>query len=294
MPTLAERRLAEFVDRDAEMGTFTQLLERDDKSIMVVWGDSGLGKSSLLAKMIHESAQRGIRRCELTWTDTRPHDYMAVMRKIRDDLGPSRFSAFTDLVNFYTNDHYELTINVGTAPVVNVATGASFKESTVGDIAGVIVKDLMVTLPRSDLAVPEAERMVRLTDRFIEDCRSVTAAEPAIIFLDAVEKMSTDTEKWIWGEFLAVVRDGRLAKVKCVLCGQRKPVLEREWDFCCELAELKPLSRAHIVSYLEKRGVEEQNRQALATLLFVQTDGRISDVAKQVDAFLKFRAQQES
>jgi GTPase SAR1 family protein len=298
MTTVLERRLAEFVDREAEMQLFCQMLETAGKNVLAIWGDSGLGKSSLLAKMIHECAQRRVAKSELTWTDTRPHDYLAVMRKIRDDIlsslqnsstglgSPAPFAPFTDLLNYFTVEHYELTVKVEGVSSIHVAQEAVIQDAKVGDIAGILVKDVMLNTARSDMAVPEAERMARLTDRFLEDLIRAVTSERLVVFFDAVQKMSPDTAKWVWGELLAAVRDGRLQNVTFVLCGQNKPELDREWDYAVEIKGLQPLSHEHIVDYLTRRGIEE-GRDQLATMLEVATQGKISQIATLVDGFLK-------
>jgi len=45
----------------------------------------------------------------------------------------------------------------------------------------------MINVLRADMAVPEVERMARLTDRFIEDLPAVLGRERIVLFLDAVE-----------------------------------------------------------------------------------------------------------
>ena len=79
MTTVQERRLAEFVDRTDEMERFVQLLGDGDPNIMCVSGNGGVGKSSLMAKMLHECAAREIRKSEVTWTETRNYDYLGIM-----------------------------------------------------------------------------------------------------------------------------------------------------------------------------------------------------------------------
>ena len=95
--------LAAFVDRQAELGRFCEMLETDEKPIMIVWGDDGIGKSSLLARLIHECATRKLRRAEVFATKSRFNTYLEILRKIRDDLGPEFFSSFTQLVNYFGN-----------------------------------------------------------------------------------------------------------------------------------------------------------------------------------------------
>ncbi|HEY1384097.1 MAG TPA: hypothetical protein VGF43_10800, partial [Dongiaceae bacterium] len=138
--TYVEQLLAEFVDREDEMARFGTMLDDATRGLMVVWGEGGVGKSSLQAKMKHELARRQVRKAEIVWTDTYAHDYLAIMRKLRDDLGVEHFKAFTDLVNYFTVPQYNLTINLEGAAKVSVLEGAKIEGSTVGDIAGVVIK----------------------------------------------------------------------------------------------------------------------------------------------------------
>jgi len=291
MTTLLERQLAEFVDRSAEMTTFKHILDTGDPPIMVVWGQGGVGKSYLLAKMIHECAQREILKAEVVWTDTRSKDYLAIMRKIRDDIGLEYFNPFTDLVNYYTSPQYELKIKVEGS--INTNINPNIKDATTGDIAGIIIKDLMIPEPRKDMAVPEEEKLARLTDIFIENfdkaLKALAVEKPFVVFMDAVEKMSNDTHKWIWEELFACVGDGRLSNIRFVLCGRQEPPQENasEMRLIIEQTQLKPLEHEHIVQYLEKRSIDSSNHDELALMLMVSTEGNPLQIANSVDAFLK-------
>jgi archaellum biogenesis ATPase FlaH len=266
------------------------MLECADKRIMIVCGDSGLGKSSLVAKMMHECGQRGLRKAEVVWTDTRPHDYLGLMRKVRDDLDPAAFCLFSDLANFFTANNYELVIKVEGAERIRVAEGAHVERSVLGDVAGIVVKDFMINAPRSDMAVPEAERRARLTDQFVGDLKTFLARERVVVFLDAVEKMSADTRAWLWNELLTPVRDAALDNLVVVLCGQGRPDLDRDWELCVEVAEVQPLRKVDVVEYLAKRGIGEEHRSELGTMLLAMTGGRVAEIAKAVDAFLRLQA----
>jgi hypothetical protein len=291
MQTEQERRrlLAEFVDRTDEMARFQHMLESDEKHIMVVWGGPGLGKTSLRLRMVHECAQRKLRKAEVECGGFRTTGYLSVMRKIRDDVGLEYFNAFSDYANFLTDPNYKpqisLNINLQGANMA-VAGQAQISGSSVGDIAGVVIKDNMLVLPRTDIAVPEEERMIRLTDWFIEGLNAALREGPVVVFLDGVEKMDPDTQRWLWEELLMAVRDGRVAGVKVVLCGQLQPQLDRDWRMLVEEAELRPLSLEHIEAYLEKRGVPDALRSGLAVWVLADTKGEIAKIAAQVDAFL--------
>lgn len=290
MITELEQLLTEFVDREAEMACFCEMLEVGEKSIMVIWGDGGVGKSSLLARMIHECAQRKVRKAEVVWTDTRNHDYLAIMRKIRDDVDTDFFKPFTDLVNFFTVPQYELKIKVENTASITVAQNTQIERSTVGDIAGIIVKDSMFVMPRDDMAVPKNEQMARLTDRFIENLAVALESGPSlVVFFDAVEKMTEDTRKWVWGELFRSVRVGRLRNIRFVLCGREEPLLDRDMQMIVEEAKLQPLELMTITEYLAKRGIDESSRNDLAMMLMVTTKGNPLQIATFVDGFLKMK-----
>lgn len=285
--------LNEFVDRETELGNFRRVLESPDLAIYAVWGDGGVGKSLFQAKMAHEVATRNLRKSEIVWNETSNHDYLAVMRKLRDDLGVDAFKPFTDLVNFFTVPQYELKITVSSNATIEVARDARIEGSQVGDIAGIIVKDVMLTDPRPDLQIPKAERMTRLTDSFIGCMGAALAETPAVIFLDAIEKMSEETEAWLRNELLEAACAGRLGKAKFVLCGRREPQFDRSWNYAAEVNRLCPLAQQHIVAYLEKRGVSPEGREQLAQMLLAITGGNMLQLATHVDSYLKIQSRQD-
>jgi GTPase SAR1 family protein len=285
--------LNEFVNRETELGNFQRVLESLDMAIYAVWGDGGVGKSLFMAKMVHEVAQRNLRKAEVVWSETNNHDYLAVMRKLRDDLGVDTFKPFTDLVNFFTVPQYELKITVSSNAPIEVARGARIEGSQVGDIAGIIVKDVMLTDPRADLQVPKAERRKRLTDCFITCMAAALASEPAVVFFDAVEKMSEETEAWLRDELLEAACADRLGKAKFVLCGRKEPHFDRSWNYAATIDQLCPLSQQHIAAYLEKRGVGPEGREKLALMLLTFTGGNALEVANRVEVFLKVQDRQD-
>lgn len=277
-----------FVDRADELARFCEVLDDQTRAIMVVWGEGGMGKSSLLARMIHECASRKIRKAEVVWTDIRSHNYLAIMRKIRDDAGPEKFLHFTDLINYFTVPQYvpqhEFKIKIEGAGI-RVAEGAEIKGSSTGDIAGVVFKDCMLVYPRNDINVPEDERRIKLTDCFLVDLATATGNEALVIFFDAIEKMTFETERWVSEELIGGISQGWLPNVKLILCGRRKPDLG-ECRFIAEESELKPFLREHIVEYLEKSGITD-GRDAIADLLLLHTKGKLLDIASDVKYLLQ-------
>jgi hypothetical protein len=292
-----ERLIGQFVDRSAEMALFQQVLDGDDLPAMVVTAATGMGKSALLMRMVHECALRHLTKAELEWTSVDVLDYMATLRRLRDALGVDHFGAFTDLVNYYTDAAYQpkLEINIQLqGGSINVAQDAQITGSTVGTIAGVVLRDNNFNIQRSDISVPDEVRREQLTRRFLEGLAALSREQMVVIFFNATEKMSEVTYQWLWGQLLKPLVDGALPKVRVVLLGQRPPPGRDQLGDLAELvatAELKPLGLDDIDAYIAKRaaGVSEigdATRRELAKMLLVMTQGRPADVASGLDLYL--------
>lgn len=296
-----ERMLASFVDRSAEMALFQQVLDTDSQPVMVVSAETGMGKTSLMMRMVHECALRGLLKAELAWTDLDVLDYMSVMRRLRDALGLEHFSAFTDLINYYTDGSYQprLDINVNLqGGSVQVASGATLTNSSAGDIAGIVLRDNMIVIQRPDLAVPIEVRREQLTQRFLQGLASLSASQPVVLFFQSTEKMSELTHQWLWERLLRPVVDGALPKVRAVLLGQRPPPADKDLAEFVALVQLQPLGVDDIAAYIGKRaaaspdggaGLSDETRRELAKMLALMTRGRPADVASAVDLYLASR-----
>ena len=292
-----ERLIGQFVDRSAEMALYQQVLDGDDLPAMVVTAATGMGKSALLMRMVHECALRHLTKAELEWSSVDVLDYMATLRRLRDALGVDHFGAFTDLINYYTDAGYEpkLEINIQLqGGSIQVAQGAQFTGSTVGDIVGVVLRDNNFNIQRSDISVPDEVRREQLTRRFLDGLAALSRDTMVVIFFNATEKMSEITYQWLWGQLLKPLVDGALPNVRVVLLGQRPPPGRSDLGDLAELvatAELEPLRVDDIDAYIAKRAagvaeVGDATRRELAKMLLVVTQGRPADVASALDLYL--------
>lgn len=296
-----ERLLGQFVDRSAEMALFEQVLDGDDLPVMVVSAGTGMGKSALLMRMVHECALRHLAKAELEWTSVDVLDYVATLRRLRDALGVDPFLGFTDLVNYYyseTDYQPKLEINISLkGGSIETAAGAQISGSTVGDIAGIVLRDNNFTIPRSDITVPDEVRRERLTQRFLEGLGTLSRQDKVVLFFNATEKMSELTYQWLWGQLLRPVIDGALPRVRAVLLGQRAAPQRTDLGDRVELvacAALKPLEVDDIDAFIAKRtagatGPGAETRRELAKMLAVVTQGRPADVASAVELYLANR-----
>ena len=252
---------------------------------MVVWGEGGIGKSALILRMMHECSLRSVPKADVAWTDTRNLDYLGVMRKIRDDVGAVHFPEFTKLVNFYTDpqstQRVELVVQTG-----QISVGESANISGhVGQIAGVAIRDLMLVVPRRDLGISESQQMSNLTDFFIRELNAAACDKGVVVFLDATEKTTDPTKRWIWSELLGPLREDRLTNVKFVIGSRGLPGIEEFWRPLIQEDELRPLKEEHIIEYLRRRNLDpgDGSRQMFVDFILGNTKGNPLKVAGMVD-----------
>jgi GTPase SAR1 family protein len=284
--------LAAFVDRKTELARFCDMLESDEKPIMVVWGEEGIGKSSFLARLIHECSTRQLRKAEVFATKDRFNTSLKIMRKIRDDLGAEFFPKFTQLVNYFFPDPTQPlpmpVININVTGAQSVLEGAKLENVTIGgDVAGVIVKDLMINVARSDMDTPPRDRVIMLTDAFIENLAPVLQEQMLVILFDDIQELTEETYAWLWEELVRAAGSGRLKNVRFVLCGQTKPELKGNARMMVKEAPLGPLAVDDVDNYLARSGLraEPNDRRMIAEWLHNSTEGIPGEVAVEVDRY---------
>lgn len=284
MITGRERRLAEFVDRISELERFKQILSTYEKPITVIWGESGIGKSLLSICMMRECGERGVRTSQVVWSETRNPDYIAIMRKIRDDIDASKFNKFTDLLNYFTKPNYNLHLDPENR--ISVATGARIEGTTTRDIAGIIIKDALFVVPRTDISVTEEDQRSMLTDQFIKDLSEVLRSESVVVFFDAVERIFPDAERWLMSEIFQAIVDGRLNNIWFVLCSQKQLDFHADMKIIVDEAKLQPLESPDVIDYLEIRGIKESHCLIIAETLLASNNGIPRKLAMDVDILL--------
>jgi hypothetical protein len=283
--------LAAFVDRHVELGRFCEMLENDEKPIMIVWGEDGIGKSSFLARLIHECASRKLRKAEVFASKSRFNNYLEILRKIRDDLGPDLFPNFTQLVNYVFPNPLQPR-----APVkLEIAGGAQsvlerarLENVTIhGDVAGVIIKDCMINVPDPSLNIPPQDRMNLLTAEFLKDLAPIVQNEMLIVLFDDIQELTDETYRWLWEGIISALDEGRLKNIRFVLCGRVKPQLEGAAALSVKEAPLQPLALPDIEAYLELCGHVTEGRVDVAKMLLINSKGIPLTVALQVDTYFQ-------
>ena len=290
-------RLKEFVDRTGELERFCEILSANDKLIMIIWGDHGIGKTSLLARLMHECGQKGVRLVRVARKETESYDYLALMRKIRDGVGKEFFEPFTDLVNYFTVPDYQPKLLIIADGSIKVAERMQVSSgSKVGDVTGVKVeiKDFNYQAPRPDREVPEEERMYRLTELFLLGLAQTLQNGSLTIFIDDMEYMTSGTRRWFWQDILKDLQNRELSGVKFVLGSRDRPSPE-EFDRFLQMiarsSQLQPLDEPHVLEYLEKRDIPDVDEAGITRQMFAKTlmklsKGHPQTIANLVDTYL--------
>lgn len=282
--------LAAFVDRHVELSRFCEMLENDEKPIMIVWGEDGIGKSSLLARLIHECGARKLRKAEVFVSKSRFNGYLEILRKIRDDLGPELFPNFTQLVNyiFPLQPRAAVKIEVG-GGAQSVLESAQLQNVTVhGDIAGVIIKDCMINVPDPSLNIPPQDRMNLLTAEFLKDLAPIVENGVLVVLFDDIQELTDETYKWLWDGVISALEEGRLKNIRFVLSGRAKPPLEGAAALSVKEAPLQPLAVTDVEDYLARSGHIADGRVAAAQMLWAASGGVPLKVALAVDSYFEF------
>ncbi len=284
--------LAAFVDRQAELGRFCEMLENDEKQIMMVWGDDGIGKSSLLARLIHECASRKLRKAEVFASKSRFNSYLEILRKIRDDLGSELFPNFTQLVNYLFPNPLQprtpIKIDIG-GGAQSVLERAKLENVTIhGDVAGVIIKDCMINVPDPNMNIPLQDRMNLLTTEFLKDLAPIVQNEMLVVLFDDIQELTDETYKWLWAGIISALEEGRLKNIRVVLCGRTKPQLEGAAALNVKEAALQPLGLSDVENYLDRIGHVAEGRLAAAQMLWAASGGVPLKVALAVDSYFEF------
>jgi len=305
MVSIPQQRLALLVNREQEIANFCAMLDDAEclRPVMAVWGGGGMGKSSLLMRMMHECSLRTLTKAEVFWTDIYNHDYLAVMRKIRDDIGAEKFSEFTQTVNYYYRDesiHVDLKVDAGGS----VGEGMVLKENArVGQMANVVfepgsivVKDQMETRPRRDLAISDSDRMRRITEQFIKELNAVAAQGRVVIFLDATEKATEVTQRWIWDALLESLRQGQIFGVNFIVSGRQERKLDDKWKLLVDEERLGPLAPKYIGELIDRMQIKvpDESRPLFINMIATLCEGNPLKIANAAGELARMTKNQNS
>lgn len=271
-----------FVDRTRQNDAFQKMLAGlSRRRIMVLTAGPGMGKSWLLQIFALEAASRSFPIVQIDFGDGQAYDALMLVRRCRDAFGPEHFNALTQAINEATSARITLTTETSApapAPApVPVAAGQLAVDTGGGDFAagnidkrqgqvfieGSVIKDNYFVVQTDNPLVRQVIED-RINSAFFE-CLSALSAQTKLVFLlDTYERNSIETDRWLsseadrWivGQLLARIRDGRLQNAIVVIAGRRTPEFGTEWNEVLGRISLDLLACDDIKVYLrERRGL---------------------------------------
>jgi len=269
-----------FVDRTRQSDAFRKMLEGlSRRRIMVLTAGPGMGKSWMLQLFALEGASRKLALVQIDFADGQANDALMLVRRCRDAFGPEHFNALTQAINEATAARITLTTEApAPAPAsAPAAPGQLAVDTGGGDFAagnidkrqgqvfieGSVIKDNYFVVQTDNPLVRQVIED-RINTAFFE-CLVALSAQTKLVFLfDTYERNSLETERWLsseadrWiiGQLLARIRDGRLQNTVAVIAGRRAPEFGTEWNEVLGRISLEPLDCADIKIYLrERRGL---------------------------------------
>ena len=257
-----------FVNRVRQGEIFRKMLEgQTRRRVMLITAGAGLGKSWLMRTFAAEASGRRLPLAQIDFADGQAYDGLALVRRCRDSLGPESFNALTQAINDATTARVALSAAGSATGPINVSVGSenvlTSSSINISDVGSTIIRDNSFVI-QSDNPLLRQAIEDRVNVAFF-DCLAALAAKTRVVFLfDTYERTSLEPERWVasaadrWviGQLLTRMRDGRLDNVMAVLAGRRLPEMGVEWNELLGRTSLDLLGCGYVTEYLrERRGL---------------------------------------
>jgi hypothetical protein len=257
-----------FVNRTRYSDIFRRMLEgQARRRVMVIAAGAGLGKSWLLRILAYEASSRRLPLAQIDFADGQAYDALSLVLRCRDAFGAEHFGALDQAISDATTARVAVSAAAATSAPVNVSLGneniLTSSPISVSDVGNTIIRDNSFVVQTDNPILRQAIED-RINSAFFE-CLAALAARTRLAFLfDTYERNSLETDRWssnaadrwIAGQILARMRDGKLDNVVVVLAGRRVPEFGVEWNEVLGRVSLDLLECSYVTEYLrERRGI---------------------------------------
>jgi hypothetical protein len=301
-----------FVDRTRQSDAFRKMLEgQTRRRIMVLTAGPGMGKSWMLQMFVQEAIDRGIPLVRIDFADGQAYDALMLVLRFRDAFGTQHFEGLMQAISEATSARVTIAADGGrpqpvptpVAETVAVDTGGGdFAAGNIDKRQGQVFIDGPVVqgnyfVFQTDNPLVRQVIEDRITVAFFDCLAALTSKTKAIFLFDTYERNSLEVDRWspsaadrwIVGQLLTRIRDGKLPNAVAVLAGRRAPEFGTEWNEVLGRISLEPLECADIKVYLrERRGLSaitdaEAERLCQAVAGSPQVLGLIGDNLEQAN-----------
>jgi hypothetical protein len=253
-----------FVNRTRQTEAFRKMLDgQTSRRIMLLTAGPGMGKSWLCQIFAQEAVARGLPLAQVDFADGQAYDPLLLVRRCRDAFGGQHFNAVTQAINDATAARLEVAASAAVNTVTIAPSAAGAISGTINAEVGTIVKDNLFVL-QADTPIARQALEDRINTAFFECLAALCQQQKAVFLFDTYERASLEPERWapgaadrwVSGQLLARIREGRLTNAIAVLSGRRAPEFGAEWNDVLGRMSLDVLDCADIRVYLrERRGL---------------------------------------
>ena len=230
----------DFVDRIVEIEKLHAALHAEGfekDSLVLMHGQSGIGKTQLLARFLRICRSNNI---NITYIDLPGNEYLSVIDKIEEDLGPRGFEG---LEQTYTDVILRAQVIRSQAALDNLAqtnspvakstnTGFTFNEAVTAETQTFINNNVTYKNPQItniyNIELGEPQQVKKLSERkitqsFYECLRTITQEHTIAILLDHWEDANEPLKIWLQDHLLTWASELSLKKALVVLCRESLP-----------------------------------------------------------------------
>ncbi len=247
-----------FVDRDREIDQFVAMLEgKGSPRVLLLHGNSGVGKTWLIDVLHHECSLRGICAARIDFDSGMDYDLLKTCRSIRDQLGAGAFSPFTDKLNWCTTPDYELALKWQITERLETSQGDWLANSLYEeDAADATIKDHFGMLIRPHLPYPKVSH--GLTIQLIADLRrQAEKSRCLVLFFDDLDKSDLEIREWLWRSLLTRLGsespDG--PRLVAVVSTEQEPPGDYQWQLITRRLKVENLSRQDVDDFARMHSV---------------------------------------
>jgi hypothetical protein len=258
-----------FVNRIRQSEIFGRMLDgRTRRRIMVITAGAGLGKSWLMRLFAIEATSRKLPLAQIDFADGQAYDALGLVLRCREAFGAEHFPSVDQAISDSTTARVALSTG-GAAPAapvsVSIGNENTLSSSTisVSDVGNTIVRDNSFYIQADNPILRQAIED-RINGAFFEDLSGLSTQSRVVLLFDSYERNTLEPERWspsaadrwIAGQLLARMRDGKLPNAIAVLAGRRVPEFGVEWNETLGTVMLDLLDCQYITEYLrERRGL---------------------------------------
>ena len=258
-----------FVNRIRQSEIFSRMLEgQTRRRIMVINAGAGLGKSWLMRLFAIEATSRKLPLAQIDFADGQAYDALALVLRCREAFGAVHFAAVDQAISDSTTARVALSTGAAApAAPVNISIGdentLSGSTISVSDVGNTIVRDNSFYIQADNPILRQAIED-RINGAFFEDLSALSAQSRVVFLFDSYDRNTLESERWspnaadrwIAGQVLTRMRDGKLPNALAVLAGRRAPDFGVEWNEALGAVTLDLLDCKYITEYLrERRGL---------------------------------------